>query len=83
MSNMMPELMDYYDLEVTKLIVEKYRMSNMDALRRFLISKTHEMLRDTEMGLFEFGPAGIFDMWESEQITHNPRNSVYIRGDAV
>ena len=28
-----------------------------------------------------FGAAGVFDIWESEMITGDPRNSIYIRGD--
>lgn len=83
LNRMMPELLDHYDYEVTKLIMEKYGCEEMDALERFLTSKTHDMLADMDMGLWQFGPAGILDIWESEQVTGDPRNSRYIRGDAA
>lgn len=76
------EVLDYYDEEVVKLISEKYGFSQMEALRRFLDSETYLMLADAQMQMWDFGPAGIFDMWESEKITGNPRNSLYLRGDA-
>lgn len=75
------EILDYYDEEVTQLIVEKYNYAPMDALRLFLFSQTYQMLSDAELELWEFGPAGIFDMWESEKITGDPRASAYIRRD--
>lgn len=74
------EILDYYDEEVAKMISEKYGFSHMESLRRFLASKTYSMLSDPQMELWDFGPAGLFDMWENEQITHDPRTSLYIRG---
>ena len=53
----------------------------MDAVRRFLTSKTHEMLEDESYGLLSFPDRAVFDMWETEQITGDPRNSVYVRGE--
>lgn len=79
---MMPELMDYYDYEVTKLIMEKYAMKEMEALRAFLGSRTHEMLADPAYWLAEYGPAGILDIWEAERVTGDPSRSAYMRGDA-
>lgn len=76
-----PEIMDYYDCEIVKMIEEKYGYSQMEALSKFVCSKTHEMLEDEEYGMTSFGAGGIFDIWEAEMITGNPRNSIYIRGE--
>lgn len=53
----------------------------MQALRIFLNSETYKLLSDAELEMWEFGPAAIFDMWENEKITGNPRNSLYLRRD--
>ena len=55
----------------------------MDALRMFWDSKTHEMLSDNALRLWHFSPLAIFDLWESEQATGDPRNSLYLRGDEI
>ena len=70
---------DHYNREVIRLIVEKYSLDPMDAARRFLLSETHEMLEDADCGLLSFPVRAVFDMWEAEQITGNPRNSVHVR----
>ncbi len=69
----------YYDLEVVKLMSEKYALDPMTALERFVKSETHVMLCNPEMEMCQFGPPALFDLWEVEQITGDPRNSVYIR----
>lgn len=71
----------YYDHAVTDLIMNKYGYSRMEALRRFVGSETHELLEDLDTGLTSFGCSGIFDIWESEMVTGDPRNSIYIRGE--
>lgn len=76
------EILDFYDIEVVKLIVEKYGFKPMEALRKFLLSETYEMLEDAELEMWDFGAPAIFDMWESEQITGNPRNSAYLRSES-
>lgn len=81
MNRMRPEGMNYYDQAVSGMIAEKYGLSPMDALRAFTASQTHELLQDRENGLSAFGAEGIFDIWESERVTGNPRNSIYIRGE--
>ena len=55
----------------------------MDALRIFLASKTHEMLENVEMKLWHFSPLAAFDMWENEEATGDPGNSLYLRGDEI
>ena len=81
MNRQSPESLYYYDHAVTDLIMQKYGFSRMEALRRFVQSKTHELLEDLDNGLTSFGCNGIFDIWEVEQITGDPRNSIYIRGE--
>ncbi len=77
----LPYILDYYDKMVSTQISNKYGYSIMDSLRRFLFSKTYKMLSNPELEMWEFSPDGIFDIWEAEQITGDPRNSLYIRRD--
>ncbi len=72
---------DYYDRKVIELIMEKYNFEQMVAFRKFIMSKTHLMLEDESYGLLSFSEFAVFDMWEAEQITGDPRESVYIRGE--
>ena len=73
--------MDYYNKSVIKRIMEKYDMDQMDAARAFLSSKTHYMLENADMAMWEFSERAIFDMWEVEAVTGDPRNSVYLRSE--
>ena len=73
--------LDYYNNSVIQRIMEKYDMDQMDAARAFLTSETHRMLEDAEMAMWEFSERAIFDMWEVEQITGDPRDSVYLRSE--
>lgn len=79
MKRLDPEIIDYYNSEVVMLISEKYGLSQMDAFKSFVRSKTHEMLENEEFGMTEFGAEALFEIWEAEKITGNPKNSVYIR----
>lgn len=81
MKRLEPETIDYYNVEVVQMIAQKYGYSHLDALRLFVSSKTHEMLENEECGMTSFGAGAIFEIWESEKITGDPRNSVYIRGE--
>lgn len=74
-------LLVYYNTEIVQMISDKYGLSEMDALRKFICSETYQMLIEPELEMWDFSPCGLFDMWESEQITGNPRNSLYIRRD--
>lgn len=71
----------FYDKEVVELIYEKYNIQPMDALDLFLSSETYRMFCDPDLHMSKIPPAGIFDMWENEQVTGNPRNSLYIGRD--
>ena len=79
MNRQSPNSLYYYDHAVTDLIMEKYGYSRMDALRKFTDSETHRLLEDLENGLQSFGAHGVFDIWEAEKVTGDPRNSIYIR----
>ena len=72
---------DYYDKELTQIISKKYGLSPMKALREFLNSETRSMLENPDLELWAFSPLILFDMWEAEKVTGDPRNSVYIRED--
>ncbi len=71
--------LNFYDKEVVSNIVEKYGMDERKAISDFLASETYQMLIDPEMELYKVSPLIIFDMWEIEKVTGNPRQSVYIR----
>ena len=79
MNRTSPEVLDYYDEEVVRRIVEKYGYSEREALELFLSSKTYQMMANADMGMWQFGPGGIFNIWESERITGSPKNSAYLR----
>lgn len=81
MKRLEPGMIYYYDKEVTTMIMEKYGLCVMDALKAFVVSETHEMLEDAECGMTDFGAGAIFDMWECEKVTGDPGNSIYIRGE--
>jgi len=71
----------YYDEKVVDLIIEYYGIKGIDAIRKFINSKTYEMLSDERLEMWDFSPYGIFDMYKEEQISGDPRNSLYIRRD--
>ena len=72
---------DFFDRQVIYLIKEKYGIEDMKAIRSFLFSETYQMLLDPLTEVYSFSPQIVFEMWESEMITGNPRNSQYIRGE--
>lgn len=81
MNKDMPYILCFYVEKVSLMITEKYNMEPMTSLRKLLFSKTYQMLSDPELEMWDFSPFGIFDMWESEQITGSPQNSLYLRRD--
>ncbi len=81
MKRLEPEIIDYYNIEVAKMILAKYGMSPMEALRAFVCSQTHNMLENSELGMTDFGAEALFEIWECEKNTGNPRNSIYIKGE--
>lgn len=81
MKRLEPEIIDYYNEEIVVMISEKYGLSHMESLKVFVNSKTHEMLENEECGMTEFGAKALFEIWECEKVTGDPRNSIYIRGE--
>ncbi len=73
--------LDYYNKKVIEHIIEKYGYDPMTAAKKFLTSETHRMLEDPDMAMWEFSDLAIFNIWESEMVTGDPRNSIYIRGE--
>lgn len=71
--------LDYYDRNAILRIIDKYGMDEMEAVRAFLQSETHAMLEDAELSLWDYPERAIFDMWEAEKVTGDPRNSVHVR----
>ncbi len=69
----------FYDKEVVTSIIEKYGIEERKAISDFLSSETYQMLIDPETELYKVSPLIIFDIWEAEKVTGNPRQSVYIR----
>ena len=72
---------DFFDRQVTRLIIEKYGLNDMEAIRSFLESETYKMLLDPELEIYKMSPHIVFDMWESEKVTGSPCNSQYLRSD--
>lgn len=81
MKKLQPEIIVFYDQKVVQMIAEKYACSLLDALRLFVQSKTHELLEDENCGMAAFGAGAVFEIWETERATGDPRNSIYIQGE--
>ena len=79
MSSVPVDVLDYYDAEVVRRIIEKYGYGERDAFEQFIGSQTYRMLANPAMEMWQFGPEGIFNIWESERITGSPKNSAYLR----
>lgn len=79
MSQVDARKLDFYDRQVSQLIIEKYGVDEREAVRSFIESETYQMLLDVELDIYKMSPRIVFDMWESEKVTGEPRNSQYIR----
>lgn len=69
--------LDYYNKNVIQRIAEKYGIDYMSAARAFLTSEVHAMIEDPKLEMWEFSERAVFDMWEVERITGDPRNSAH------
>ena len=83
MNRTRPSILQNVDAMVAREIAQSRDISDMDALRLLMSSETHRMLVDDDLKLWYFSPLAIFDMWENEVATGDPRNSLYLRGDEV
>ena len=79
MSSVPADVLDYYDTEVVRRIIEKYGYGERDAFEQFIGSQTYRMLANPAMEMWQFGPEGLFNIWESEKVTGSPKNSAYLR----
>ena len=79
MSRVPVDVLDYYDAEVVRRIIEKYGYGERDAFEQFIGSQTYRMLANPAMEVWQFGPEGLFNIWESEKVTGSPKNSAYLR----
>ncbi|MDR1265329.1 MAG: hypothetical protein LBK42_07135 [Propionibacteriaceae bacterium] len=71
--------MERYDRHVSRAIADRHAYDELTALRLFMGSETYRMLADDDLKLWHFGPAAVFDLWEAERATGDPRNSPYLR----
>ncbi|MDO4620113.1 MAG: hypothetical protein Q4B09_05755 [Lachnospiraceae bacterium] len=71
--------MTFFDKEVVNDIIVKYGFDERAAIRDFIQSETYQMLLDPEMEIYKMSPLIVFDMWEAEKISGDPRMSQYIR----
>ena len=55
-------ILAFYNEKVSQMIVDKYGVEPLSALRRFLYSETYKMLTNVELEMWDFSPLGIFDM---------------------
>ena len=78
-----PSILEIYDSELASMIAKNRGISEMDGLKLFLGSETHSMLTDASLKMWYFSPVSIYDIWENEIATGDPRNSLYIRGDEI
>lgn len=72
-------ILTFLNEEVITNIIDKYHYSDKQAISEYFESETYRMLIDPEMEVYYFSPIAVFDMWEVEKITGDPRNSAYIR----
>ena len=79
MNSVPADVLDYYDTEVVRRTIEKYGYGERDALEQFIGSQTYRMLANPAMEMWQFGPEGLFNIWESEKVTGSPKNSAYLR----
>ena len=73
------EINRYFSNFVINLIMEKYGFDELDAIKEYYFSETYKMLNDVSLEIYKMSHLVVFDMWENEKNTGNPRNSEYIR----
>ena len=81
MSRVSARTLDFFDRTVIGKIIEKYGLDEKEALRRFIKSKTYKILNKPELAFDKGSPLIVFELWECEQITGEPTNSLYVRAE--
>jgi hypothetical protein len=72
-----------FDEWAVHLAMKEYGWSEDEAIRRFLVSQTHQMVADAETGLWRDSPLVVFDLFQNEVANGDPRLSTYVLGDAL
>ena len=83
MSKTDSRILDGFNQDIVPMIMAKYNFNEVEALRRFVHSKTYQLLLDKDLQVWHFSAIAIFDMWENEYITGDLTNSLYVRGDEL
>ena len=81
MNRVSARTLDFFDRTVIGKIIEKYGLDEKEALRRFIKSKTYKILTTPELAFDKGSPLIVFELWECEQITGDPANSLYVRAE--
>ena len=76
-------ILDGFNQDVVPMIMAKYDLNEVDALRGFVHSKTYQLLLDNDLQVWHFSAVAVFDMWENEYVTGDLTNSLYVRGDEL
>ena len=58
-----------------------YLTSDYNQAKKWAVRTTARLRYILVCGMTDFGAGAIFEIWESERVTGDPRNSVYIRGE--
>ena len=70
---------DYYDRQVIQLIIDKYKIPPMEAMKSFILSKTHAMLEDSECGMLSLPEYAVFDMCRKHYDLHKDLDREHCR----
>ena len=81
MDRFFPFYLTFVEKYVVGEICRRYGLEPLDALQRFLSSETYRMVSDRELAMWEFSHPAILAMWECEQVTGEPRNSIHLRSE--
>ena len=79
MKKFMPEYLFLNDKEVVEKIMEVFNLTEMEALKEFLLSETYKICADVSKCMWDVGAPDIFDMWVVEKVTGNPKNVSFMR----
>jgi len=76
-------ILDGFNQDIVPMIMSKYDLNEVDALRNFIHSKTYQLLLDKEHQVWHLSAIAVFDLWENEYVTGDLTNSLYVRGDEI
>ena len=63
--------------KIASQIIDKYHLDPMEAIRRYIKSKTYRYVEDPDNEAAYMAWYGVFDLWENERISGNLYNSRY------